>query len=231
MMLISIALYCSMNTSANAGIIELALVLDASGSIGSRDFALQIDAYADVFSNNFVTNFVNPNDTLYVSIWRFASSTLMVQGATLVDSDATAAGFSAIFKGISYSRGRTNTTAAVNDAANELLTNSIISDRMIIDISTDGQPNSNSGALAAASTAKASGVTVNAIGIGSGISTTFLDNFTTAGGGFYVTADNFSEFKTGLERKLEKEISTVPEPSTWAIFAIALTVLRLRKSK
>ncbi len=98
---------CVSMTTANAAIIELALVIDGSGSISRPDFALQTGAYNNIFSNNFLDNFVNQGDTLYAAAYQFSSSSTAALeiGWTLIDSNAAAAAFGGMFPGISQQRG------------------------------------------------------------------------------------------------------------------------------
>ena len=220
---------------AKADIIELALVLDSSGSISNSDYALQLDAYEDIFSTNFVTDFVNAGDELWVSVYQFSSSTTLEIAATLLDTDAAATAFSALFGSISKDNSSTDTTEAVDTAAADLLTADVMGDRLIIDVSTDGEPNNTTTAIQAAANASAQGVTVNAIGVGSGVSESFLDSFTTAGDGFYVTAVDFEEFRDSLEIKLLREISNptepVPAPATLGLLGLAIAFIARKKLK
>jgi len=191
---------CVSMTTANAAIIELALVIDGSGSISSPDFALQTGAYNNIFSNNFLDGFVNQGDTLYAAAYQFStSSTATLEiGWTLIDSNAAAAAFGGMFPGITQQQGLTNTSGAVNTAVAGILGNGINGDRLVIDVSTDGLPNAGggeNGANLAATNALASGITVNAIGVGTGVNSDFLNDFSTAGGGFFETAANFNEYE------------------------------------
>ena len=209
---------CVSMTSANAAIIELALVIDGSGSISSSDFALQTGAYDNIFSNDFLGGFVNPGDTLYAAAYQFSSSsnaTLEI-GWTLIDTNAAAAAFGGMFPGITQQNGATNTAGAVNTAVAGILGNGIDGDRLVIDVSTDGLPNfggGEAGANAAAANALLAGITVNAIGVGSGVvGDDFLNDFSTAGGGFFETADNFNDYEEVLARKIRREITGNPDP-------------------
>ena len=238
---------CAFTSSAQANIIELALVLDESGSMGQSGFNLQVDAYESIFTNNFYDNYMVNGDTLVVSAYTFSLGvTQEISWTTIVDN-ASAAAFGAQFSGGWYSGGFTDTKEAVDVASFDLLNNGIDGDKMIIDISTDGNPycpisrsncstttNARQDALNAAADALANDVITNAIGIGSSVTESFLDDFTTAGGGFYKLAHNFDSFQSSLEEKLFREINgtatgTVPSPAPILLMAAGLMGIMFRR--
>ncbi len=61
-------------TPAKVDIIELALVLDGSGSLQQSGWDAQLDAYHTIFtSGSFYDDFVTTGDELYVSAFSFAT--------------------------------------------------------------------------------------------------------------------------------------------------------------
>ncbi|UCG71505.1 MAG: DUF1194 domain-containing protein [Chromatiales bacterium] len=123
-----------------------------------------------------------------------------------------------------------------------ILNNGIDGDALVIDISTDGEPTEpNSDGLDVdptspenildrqlaydeADAARAAGVTVNAIGVGD-VDPDFLATLVAGDpDGFFVTAENFAEFETTLEDKLEVELglAIIPIPGALPLFLSAL---------
>lgn len=222
---------------AHSAVIELALVLDGSGSIGTTDFGLQTQAYQNIFSSGtFYDDYIVGGDQLYVSSWQFSNTTQKEQDWFLIDDNASAAAFGATFADIDYMSSWTNTSDAINAVSADILSNAIDGDQMVIDISTDGTPcvagacpQDYALSVVAATTAANNGITLNAIGVGANIDNNYLDAITQPSNGFYTTASDFSAFETALAGKLFREINEPPqsvsEPGTLALFGLGLAGL------
>jgi hypothetical protein len=92
----------------------------------------------------------------------------------------------------------------------------------------------SSAAIAAANAARTDGIVINAIGIGSGISDSFLNalvgiNPADDPMGFYVKTPNFDTFEAALAGKLGREITGVPEPAPLLLLASGLLLLAVRR--
>lgn len=244
--------------TASASIMSLALAIDGSGSIGSTDFDLQIDNYESIFATNFYDTYVDPSpyDTLVVSAFVFSTNVVQSVGWTAINDNDDATAFSALVGAITYPAGWTNTEGVILDATMSILNNGYDSDKMVIDISTDGVPticdggtsssNANNGcdtaggetpisaAIAAANAARDSGIFVNAIGIGDSISEDFLEELVgldplDTPTGFYVLAPSYEQFGAALASKLGREITEVPEPAPLLLLASGLLLLAIRR--
>ena len=240
--------------AASASVLELALAIDGSGSIGSTDYASQLTAYHDLFtSGTFYDDYVAPSpfDTLAVRVFTFGTDVDAIgSGWTGIHSNADATAFGNTFTvgNMPYDGGWTNTEGVILDATASILSNDYAGSKLVIDISTDGVPticdggtsssSTNCGvgetpvsaAIAAANAARTDGIIINAIGIGSGISDSFLNalvgiNPADDPMGFYVRTPDFDEFQGALAGKLGREITGVPEPAPLLMLAAGLLLL------
>lgn len=235
-------------STAQAAVIELSLVIDGSGSISSSNFDLQTQAYTNIFSNNFYSTVVNPADELWVNAIQFSTGVQEEIGWTLINSDLAATNFGNMFSSISQLDGLTGTSEATNFAIESIMNNGIDGDNLLIDVSTDGLPNLDengnyvgreNGQLAAnasAANAAANGITVNAIGVGSGVDAMFLDAFSSAGNGFYLQADTFQDYESVLNTKIYREVTgeppvSVPEPASMLLMGLGMLGLGAARRK
>ena len=214
--------------SASAIPLELALVLDGSGSIDAVEYQTQLNGYKNAFaSGNFYDNYVAPSgNSLFVRAYQFSSTVIAETAWWEIDSNAAANTFGNLFNTTVMTQldALTNTALAINTAVSGFSDNAV-DGRLVIDISTDGNPccssNSVSAALAAGDAARSQGVTVNALGIGNGVDQTFLTNLV-APTGFFLMANTFNDFGSVLQTKLSREINDVPEPATLVLMGLGL---------
>ena len=203
--------------------VEIALLADTSGSVGASGYTQQRDGYIAAFNNPSVANAIASGalGSIAVNLVDWDSSPTQVTGWFLIDgTDGHTASDYADLIAASWSgsaSGGTNLTSAINsvsmagadagvDAFSE---NSFNGRRNVIDISTDGSPNSTSASAAAAAAALAGDVdTINAIAIGSGADTIFLQGQIIGGdGAFLLTPDSFEEFADAILEKLVAEVT------------------------
>ena len=221
------------SSNASAATMELALVMDGSGSISATNWNLQKAGYQAAFaSGTFYDDYIAPSpfDSLWVSAYQFATGVTQEIVWTEITDNASATAFGNQFASLTQLAGGTNTELALNVATNDILNNGVAGGKLVIDISTDGQPilcngtcnvSPTADAIDAANIARANNITVNALGVGAGINTTFL-NTLVAPTGFYLTASDYTQFANTLSDKLGREITGVPAPSALLLLAIGL---------
>ena len=201
-------------STAEALPVELALVIDGSGSISGANFAAQKTAYINAL-NAVIPGFYGD---IAIGVWQFSSSVQLEQ-SVLVLNDATDLGtLTTAIGAMSQLNGATAIGSGITTAATDLLGNGIASDRQVIDVSTDGNNNTGQAPGPAATTAVANGIEqVNALGIG------VVPTFNAGVGSFSINVSGFGqEFEDALRNKLIREITGIPEPGTMALLGLGL---------
>ncbi|MDT8385087.1 MAG: DUF1194 domain-containing protein [Gammaproteobacteria bacterium] len=234
--------------TASAVPLELALVMDGSGSVGASGWSLQLAGYQNAFaSGTFYDTYVAPSsyDSLWVRAYQFGTSVVEETNWFQITDNASATTFGNMFTvaNMSYNGGLTNTEGAIQVATNDILTNGIDGAKTVIDISTDGNPTTCAGvdphtsascnttadgdARLAANAARDANITINALGVGSGIDQNYLQalvgiNPADTPTGFFLMANNFNDFAGVIQTKLGREITDVPEPASLALMGLGL---------
>lgn len=208
------------STPSSAIPIELALVVDASGSINSAEWSTQMQGYT-----NAILDVMPTDGTVAVSVIRFAQTASIVRPMTLIDSVTARNNLASFFTTLSQSGNGTTTCISCGIIAAES-TFSGTATRSIIDVSTDGVWNTGVDPAGPSTTVGTSrwavdvgdADVVNAIGIGTGVA----PNFAYGPGSFSLLAANFQAFEPILIEKLRRETGQLPEPGTLALLAVTL---------
>lgn len=211
---------------ANAGVIGLALIADASGSIGSSNWSLQMQGY-----HNAIEAAIPADSTIAISGTRFSSSASVFQTMTVVDGGNKAA-IADAFQNEAYTGGGTNINTGILAAFNDAMASGLQFDKLIFDISTDGfggNPDGDAGVTGSAEWAVANGVdVVNCLGIGSNANCSFIHGV----GAFEVTASDFSVFESTLLAKIRRETGQdVSAPGSLALLGLGLLGVALYRRR
>jgi hypothetical protein len=207
--------------------LELVLLVDVSGSIDSSEFALQKNGYVNAFNNvaaDFGTS--TPPEPFAVTLIYWSGSTQQQQavGWTLIDSAASATAFaSAVGLTTQPYQGQTAPGNAIYDARMELAGNIYDGDRLVIDISGDGEQNQGTNTHAQATLAAGEGITINGLAIGGpALQTWYATHITNPGGGFLIGVSSFADFGAAIDQKISYEVNPIPEPGTLTLLGSAL---------
>ncbi|ASK33342.1 hypothetical protein CEK62_02560 [Alcanivorax sp. N3-2A] len=186
--------------------LDLALCLDASGSVSRSEFQLQLEGTARAIEN---PDIVPRDGSVRLSLLQFSSSDRLEIDPTLVEEDNVANLADAI-RAVPKMGGGTSIHQCIDGAVDTITQTTPPAALRVIDVSTDGQ-SSQSAAVAAANRARDNGVDVlNAIGVGSGTNENLLNAIVfpePVGGdrGFVLMVDSYEEYIEGIAGKIAKE--------------------------
>ena len=228
-------------TVAADPVTQLGFAIDSSGSIGQDDFDLQTNGIASALENNVPTD-----GSVEVTAFTFANGTNEVVPPTVISNSTTLTDVADDIRAANYTFGGTDMSTGISAVSSALQGSTAFNQAdTFINISTDGQPDSDSATSSAASTAQSDGLTgISAEAVGSFTDNDFLaDNVvfpnspgpildTSAGDtlpnpgsqGFVAVADNFSEFGDVVDQKVQQTVDPdpVPVPSTFGLLVAGL---------
>lgn len=214
--------------------LELALVVDTSGSIDAGEYALQVNGYKAAFQNAGIqaqiASFAGSGG-IAVSFIEWSGGTEQAtrigwtQLTSAADANAFAALLDAAFIAARPYTGLTAPGSAIQYATSSIFNNTYTSNRQVIDVSGDGSQNDGINTLNARNASLAAGVdAINGLAIlGSeaGLDTWYQNNIVGGTGAFLEIAAGFNDFADAVARKIGREL-TVPEPGTLALVGLAL---------
>jgi hypothetical protein len=202
--------------------LQLILMVDASGSIDEREFALQRLGYARAFKNPRVVNAIRSGALGRIAVayaeWTGPALQTMVIGWTLLDDERSAHAFAAELERrprALYSGGTAVGSAILYGAA-AIEARPFTAVRRVIDVSGDGATNRGPPAALAHDQVVARGFTVNGLPILT--DDPFLDRYYETDviggpGAFSIPAKDFETFAAAILAKLVREIASVaPAP-------------------
>ena len=229
--------------------LELSLVVDTSGSVNATEYTLQYQGYVDAFNSAAVQSAIaGTTNGIAVSVMQFNTSASTQIGWTHLTNATDAGNFAnaiaALFTtNVTSGGGATDIAEGIDLGVTEILGNAFEGDRLVIDVSGDGQQNqthdglSGPGAVQAQrNIAENAGITINGLPILNDVPTldTYYTNNVITTDGFVLAADGFEDFQAAVETKILAEITDtnpVPEPGMLIIFGLGLAGLGYARRK
>lgn len=208
------------SSGANAAVIDLGFSLDTSGSVGTANFNLTRDALAQAL-DQIPTSGTNQ---YRLAITKFASGVTTVIPPTIVTA-GNIAGIKATLQSTTHIGGGTNTALAISNLASLFKNDGGYGATTLLNITTDGFPNSQTAAEQAATAAVADGVdgiSFEAVGAGitsasalanmakiakpdTGVVVTDINNIPDATKtGFVIKVATFAEYEAAIKAKIGK---------------------------
>lgn len=212
--------------------LELALLVDVSGSVDSTEFATQRDGYVSALTSQAFLDAVTAGNYGQVAItfmyWSGSSQQSQVVGWTLINDAASATAFANAISAASRPfSGLTAPGSAINAIVPTFASNGFEGTFQKIDVSGDGSQNDGASTSTAVQNALLAGIDqINGLPIGNQtLVNWYAANVLGGAGAFNEPASSFSVFQPALLLKLDREVtesSPVPEPSSFLLFGGSL---------
>lgn len=210
--------------------LELALLVDVSGSISDGEFNLQKTGYANAFQNPVLINAIQAGSigSIAATLVYWSSSNQQQQAVpwTLINDAVTGNAFAAAINATARPfSGLTSISAALNFATNNLNVeaNGFEGTRRVIDLSGDGTNNDGPALPPARAAALLKYDTINALAIQDPALVAYFQANVVGGPGAFVDfVSSFPEFQQAIQDKLIREVTPVPEPGTLMLLGSSL---------
>ena len=234
--------------------VELALVIDVSGSVDQDEYLLQRNGYVNAFKSSAVQNAITSMESeggVAVAVWFFDDTATQKIDWVQLTSQASINDFAAELFNISDDTyGGTNIAAGMTEAITSIESNNYFGARKIIDVSGDGKQNRNLNGNPGTCTnnnydsevckdvvktardlASLNLITVNGLAIEDtfpSLDDYFISNVMTDDG--FVLDATFLSFENAIQKKLLREITNeVPAPATILLMVVGILGITLSK--
>ncbi|CAN5313539.1 DUF1194 domain-containing protein [soil metagenome] len=205
--------------------LELALAVDASGSVDNDEYRLQLAGIAAGFRDKAVKEAIGsgPLKRIAVSviIWAEPQVPKDTTGWVIVSSAAEADAFAATVEAMDrHMNGATGIGEGVSWSLRSMEENAITATRGVVDVSGDGRETPPREFVVmmpqARSMARVRGVTINGLAIANedpSVGKWYEDNVITGPGAFVMQVAKYEDFAEAMRRKLIREIDFQPRLS------------------
>lgn len=205
--------------------LELALAVDASGSVDDNEYRLQIEGIAAAFRDPAVKEAIRsgPSGRIAVNvvIWAEPQVPKDMTGWFILASDADAEDFASRVAAMDRRmNGATGIGEGVSWSIRAMEDNGIEAGRAVVDVSGDGRETPPREFVVmmpqARSMARLRGVTINGLAIANedaGIADWYETNVITGPGAFVMSVAAYEDFAEAMRRKLIREIDYRPRLS------------------